>query len=146
MNCKYFMIVTITLLPFSMALFQEQESEKSDDKIVIPHRDENTIARRDFMRTKLLYSQNIFEGMTTGNTELIKQGIEEVQSITKAEQWVAIDDVRYQKLTDEFNTAVKRLETAAKSGNLEAIALRYYQMSTNCIDCHQHIRKADYEF
>lgn len=123
----------------------DDDKRQQDDKVEIPD-DGNAIARRDFMRTKLMYSQNIFEGLTTGNFKLINAGIKEVSGITEAERWVTIDDERYQKLTEDFKTTVKRLQAAAKTGNIEATALRYYQMSTSCIDCHQHIRIAQYEF
>ena len=119
---------------------------QDDDPIVVPQSDDNSIARRDFMRSKLMYSQNIFEGLTTGNFGLINAGIKEVSGITDAEKWVAIDNAKYRQLTADFKTTVKRLQAAAKTKNIEATALRYYQMSTSCIDCHAHIRVAQYEF
>ena len=133
-------------VPVWIAESPQDQEQTQDEKLTIPADDENAIARRDFMRTKLMYSQNIFHGLTTGNFDLIKAGIKEVGAITEAEKWVAIEDPRYQKLTDDFKTAVKRLKTAADTGNIEATALRYYQMSTSCIDCHMHIRTANYEF
>ncbi len=93
-----------------------------------------------------MYSQNIFEGLTTGKFRLIKEGINEIKGITQGEKWVSVDDERYRKLTEDFNTAIKRLSSAVESENLEAVALRYYQMSTSCIDCHRHIRLANYKF
>jgi len=93
-----------------------------------------------------MFSQNIFHGLTTGDFDRIKSGIKEVHSITEAEAWVAIDNDMYRKLTEDFKTSIKRLSEAAESGNLEATALRYYNMSTSCIDCHKHIREAHYEF
>lgn len=133
----------LALLPFA---FQEQEQEKSDDKIVIPGQGAEAESRRDFMRTKLLFSKNIFEGLTTGNFNLVNEGIEEVQRVTEGSAWVDVDDERYQKLTSEFKTTIKRLKEAAATKNIDATALRYYQMSTSCIDCHKHIRVAGYEF
>ncbi len=124
---------------------EKQGVPDRDDKVEIPIDDENAVARRDFMRTKLLYSQNIFEGLTTGNFKLIKDGIREVDNITAAQQWVEIDDDRYRKMTEDFKTTTRRLAEAAESGNIDATALRYYQMSTSCIDCHKHIRKVGYE-
>lgn len=140
------------LLSTTFAFLQKESPESSlkqrqeNEGIVIPQDDENAVQRRDFMRTKLLYSQNIFEGLTTGNFALIKEGIEEVQGITEGEEWVAIDNDLYRKLTEDFKTTTRRLSEAAESGNIEAVALRYYQMSTSCIDCHKHIRKAAYDF
>lgn len=142
----------ICLVVFSAAtpaFFQVQEKSKSlqeDEKLVLPFDDENAVARRDFMRTKLLYSQNIFHGLTTGDFKMIKASIKEVSEITEGESWVAIDNEKYRKLTEDFKTTIDRLSEAAESGNLEATALRYYNMSTSCIDCHRHIREANYVF
>lgn len=131
-------------IPFAVQEPQEEKSG-SDDKIVIPSYGPEAISRRDFMRTKLMYSQNIFEGLTTGDFDLIQSGVEELQRVTEGEKWVQIDDERYRKLTEDFNTTIRRLAGAAESGNIDATALRYFQMSTSCIDCHKHIRKADYD-
>ena len=145
----FFATAILAVMPFAIQeQQQEKESQEQEQKkrIVIPADDDNAIARRDFMRTKLLFTQNIFEGLTKGDFDLIKAGIKEVQGITEGEKWVAIDDDQYRKLTEDFKMTTRRLSEAAKSGNLEAVALRYYQMSTSCIDCHQHIREAEYEF
>ena len=98
------------------------------------------------MRTKLLFTQNIFEGLTTGDFDAIETAIKEVQGVTEGEQWIAIDNEKYRKLTEEFTTSTKRLMEAAKSKNIDATALRYYELSTRCIDCHKHIRNAQYEY
>ncbi len=126
---------------------QEQESPATTkSNVAAQDQDPDRVARRDFMRTKLMYSQNVLEGLTRGNFNLIKTGVDEIQSITAGEQWVAIDTDEYRKLTEEFKTATKRLKDAAETGNIEATALRYYELSTSCIDCHTHIRKVGYEF
>lgn len=125
---------------------QEPQPQQEQDRVVIPHDDDNAVARRDFMRTKLQFTKNIFEGLTTGDFNQIKDGIKDVQGVTQGEKWVTIDNDFYRKLTEDFKTTTKRLSEAAESGNIDAVALRYYQMSTSCIDCHKHIRKAEYEF
>ncbi len=133
----------------SISNLPQEPSEKKqdqDDTIVIPADDTGAASRRDFMRTKLMYSQKIFEGLTTGNFDSIERSIQEIQNITLGEQWVAIDNDHYRKLTEDFKTTTKRLMEAAKTKNLDATALRYYNMSTSCIDCHNHIRQARYEF
>ncbi|MFT5304422.1 MAG: hypothetical protein ACI87E_000790 [Mariniblastus sp.] len=144
----YALVISSLLAAFSMTgiLGLPAANQEEDDKIRIPINDEHGISRRDFMRTKLMYSQNVFEGLTTGNFDLIKAGVKEVQAITEGEKWVEVDNDQYRKLTEDFKTATKRLSEAAASGNLEATALRYYQMSTSCIDCHKHIRKTGYQF
>ena len=124
---------------------EPQKQAAQDKKIEVPD-GPDAVARRDFMRTKLMYSQNILEGLTTGNFRLINNGIKELQLVTEGEKWVEVDDVRYSKLTEDFKTSVERLAKASESKNIDATAMRYYQMSTSCIDCHKHIRKVGYRF
>lgn len=140
---------TVVLAIASILLVrQDPEEKKQDDDqtIVVPSDDTGAVSRRDFMRTKLRFSQEIFEGLTTGDLKKIDDAIDEVQHITTASQWVEIDNDFYRKLTQDFKTSTKRLKEASKTKNLDAIALRFYNMSTNCIDCHKHIRQARYEF
>lgn len=142
----FLILVFASLVPAFSALQDSPTIPTQDDKVVIPGDDENAVARRDSMRTKLLFSQNILHGLTTGNFQKIKDGVKGVHEITEGEAWIAIDDDKYRELTAEFKTTIKRLGEAVDSGNLEATSLRFYNMSTSCIDCHQHIRKANYEF
>lgn len=146
----YFKMACAFLVTIASISFIPQESSKKqqdeDDPIVIPADDTGAQARRDFMRTKLMFTQNIFAGLTTGDFEAIERAVEEVQNVTSGEQWVTIDNDKYRKLTEEFKTSTSRLMQAVKSRNLDATALRYYNLSTNCIDCHKHIRQAQYEF
>ena len=127
---------------------QDSIPQTQEPEIIISDQDSaESISRRDFMRTKLLFSQQIFEGLTTADFAGIERAVKEVQAITEGEKWVAIDNDHYRKLTEEFKTSTARLLEAAKTKNLDATALRYYNnMSTSCIDCHKHIRKAGYEF
>ena len=142
------LIVILSAVIMSVpTVFQQQESPPATKgKIEVQDHGPDAIARRDYMRTKLMYSQNILEGLTRGNFKLIKNGIDEIQTVTAGEQWITIDNEQYKKLTEDFKTATKRLKVAAETGNIEATALRYYQLSTSCIDCHLHIRKVGYEF
>ena len=148
---RYSTIVLLCSLFASIPLLTQQDKAGQDkqkkqdkqDKIDVAEGPES-IARRDFMRTKLMYSQNIFEGLTTGDFQLVDDAIDEIRGITAAEQWVAVDDDRYRKLTEDFKTTIERLREAAETENIDATAFRYYQMSTSCIDCHKHIRKAGY--
>ena len=123
---------------------QDKKTAK-DKKSVLPKQDPDTVIRRDFMRTKLMYTKNIFEGLTTDDFKMIERSTKEVQNITAGEHWIAVDNDTYRKLTEEFKTAADRLMKAAKTKNLDATALRFYQLSTSCIDCHKHLRLADYD-
>ena len=126
--------------------FQEPGATQDDDRLTLPAQDPDAVSRLDFMRTKLMFSQNVLEGLTTGDFELIDKAIEEIERVTSAEQWIAIDNKKYRELTEDFKTTTRQLKTAAKSRNIDATALRFYSMSTSCIDCHKHIRSAGYRF
>ena len=139
-------VASSTLISLGLSLpLGAPKLQDDEDTIVIPKQDPDTVTRQDFMRTKLMYSKNIFEGLTTGDFDAIDAAIKEVHSVTEGEQWVAIDNPQYRKLTEEFKSTVKRLDAAAKTENIDATAMRFYDMSTSCIDCHKHIRKAGYE-
>ena len=137
---------SIAAASISWSANQDLPKKQDDDRLTLPLQDDNAVSRRDFMRTKLLYTQNIFEGLTMGDFEAIETAVAEVQRVTEGGQWIAIDNENYRKLTEEFKTSTRRLMTAAKSKNIDATALRYYEMSTRCIDCHKHIRNAQYQY
>jgi hypothetical protein len=147
MKTSVLLLMVLFSLPFAVLVPspQEQDTPKKQEQIT-PQQDETAVQRRDFMRTKLMYTQNIFEGLTTRDFELIRQGIAEVEQVTEAQEWIAIDSDAYRRLTSEFNSAVEKLKAAAESENVDAIALRFYDVSTRCIDCHQHLQKARYQY
>ena len=39
----------------------------------------------------------------------------------------------------DMETAANRLQEAAKREDIEASALRYFELTLNCIDCHQYL-------
>lgn len=97
-------------------------------------------SRRDFMKTKLMFAQNILEGLSTRNHDLIRRGASEIERITQAEGWLVSDTAEYKHLSDDLRTIATRLVKAADEKNLEAAAFRYFDMTTNCMDCHDYSR------
>lgn len=97
-------------------------------------------SRRDFMRTKLLYSQNIMEGITTRNFDLIAEGAAEIRKITEAELWLAANTDEYRHFSGDLRAIADRISAAAKAGNLDAAAFRFSDMTANCMDCHEYSR------
>lgn len=101
------------------------------------------ISRRDFMRLKLMYSQNVFEGLTTDDFEQIEAAVKNLQQVTEGEKWLDYKDEKYQQHTAAFKKSTLDLLEAAKTKNIDATTLRFHQMSIRCIDCHKHVRKSD---
>ena len=102
--------------------------------------DQDAIARRDFMRAKLMFTQNIVEGLATENFDQVVAGAEEIKGVIGGAQWLVHDTPEYQRHSDELKQAVDQLIVAGKSKNLDAAALRYFDMTLRCIDCHKYLR------
>lgn len=141
---RFLMIALGGVFLFSGIAMAWQQQEQ-DRKKAVPQ-DPDMVARRDFMRSKLMYSQLILEGLTTNDFEMIDKAIDNLKMVTEGEMWVAFDDDKeYRDLTQDFKNATARMEAAADSENLDATAMRFYQMNTTCIDCHKHIRAQGYK-
>ncbi len=143
---RYSIILAVCFVSAApLAVAWQQESRQQETKPLAGGQDSDAISRRDFMRTKLLYTQNILGGLVTGDLKEATKAVHEVQQITEAEQWVRIDSDEYRTLTEEFTTAANRLLEATESGNVDAATLRFQVLTTSCIDCHKHIRSVSYD-
>ena len=139
------LIITFVLVFLFSGIAMAWQQQEEGRKKAMPQ-DSDMIARRDFMRSKLMYSQLILEGLTTDDFEMIEKAIENLKMVTEGEMWVAFDDdAKYRDLTNDFKKATTRLKDGADSDNLDATAMRFYQMNTTCIDCHKHIRAQGYK-
>ncbi|QDU98858.1 hypothetical protein Pla8534_67690 [Lignipirellula cremea] len=92
-----------------------------------------------------MYSQNILEGLTTNDFDEIQAAVRELQRVTSGEKWLIVDAKEYRQHTADFERSLQRLQEAAATKSIDAAALRFHEMSLRCIDCHKHVRKANYE-
>lgn len=142
MNRLLIILCSVPLLLTSLAMTWQQEESLG---VVLPP-DSQLIARRDFMRSKLMYSQLILEGLTTHNFDMINEAISNMKMVTEGELWVAVDDdPEYLELTADFRKAATRLQEAVDTKSIDGTAMRFYQLNTTCIDCHQYIRGRGYK-
>lgn len=101
-------------------------------------------ARKAFMRGKLASIQKIVEGMATKNFGLIAEGASEIKALVKGQHWFVLQTNEYQDFSAEMERAADRLEQAAKNKSVDTAALRYFDLSLNCLDCHEYIEKQKY--
>jgi hypothetical protein len=113
--------------------FNSQDQEKQDDIII-----------RDLMRSKLMYSQNIVEGLSIGRFDLIEAAATEIERVAGAREWVTPDDPKLAQIREEMKSTAVRLRKTAQKKNLEGAAVRYFELTMKCIDCHQALRKTDF--
>jgi hypothetical protein len=101
-------------------------------------------ARKLFMRGKLLSNQKIVEGLSLKDFDLIDEGAAGVVALVKGQHWFVLDTDEYKRYSRELSTAAERLQDAAKQKNIEAAALRYFDLTLTCIDCHQYLETRKY--
>ena len=102
------------------------------------------LARKKFMQGKLVSNKKIVQGLTTNDFGLVKEGAQEVSAYVKGQSWFVLKTPEYRVFSDDMSRAAKSLERAAKNQNVEAAALRYFELTVKCIDCHQYILTTKY--
>ncbi|MGI9470068.1 MAG: hypothetical protein ACR2NZ_00960 [Rubripirellula sp.] len=92
------------------------------------------------MRAKLASSQRVLEGILAEDFTLIARGAKEMKKISEAAEWPRSRDKVYEHFAAEFRRQCNKLERLAQDTNREGVAFTYLQMTTTCIDCHNHVR------
>jgi hypothetical protein len=120
--------------PSVPAFVQDQEDEP----------DVKQAARQKFMQGKLDSNKKIVQGLTTNDFTLVQEGATEVSAYVKGQSWFVLDTPQYKSYSEDMRLAAEKLEKAAADRNIEAAALRYFELTVKCIDCHQYIEKIEY--
>lgn len=135
-----FAVAVTCLLMGGMAvragLHQESQQQEEDDI--------KTAARKAFMRGKLTSNQKIVEGLSTKNYDMIREGADAVMALTKGQHWFVLDSPEYKSYSEDMTIAARRLHEAAGEKNLDAAALRYFDLTLACLDCHRYIETQKY--
>ncbi len=100
--------------------------------------------RQQFMRGKLESNKKIVEGLTTNDFKMIAAGADEVTAYVKGQHWFVLQTDEYKDYSRNMEAISKKLAGTAKDRNIEAAALRYLELTVNCIDCHQYIASTEY--
>ena len=93
-----------------------------------------------FMRGKLAASQQILEGLTTEDFQMVQKGSKELNSMTKAEKWRVSNDAMYKQFSQEFQRKTAALEKAAKAERIQDVSLKWVSVTMSCIECHSYVR------
>jgi cytochrome c556 len=105
--------------------------------------DEPGKSRSVFMRAKLNLSQNVLEGLTTENFEMIDKNAKLLLKASMAAEWEVKgmpSPSEYTAFTAEFQRLCRDLTKAVEAKNLDAATLAYVRLTTNCVDCHKYVR------
>lgn len=93
-----------------------------------------------FMRKKLDASSKIMEGLCLEDAALIKEGADALGAMSKVEVWNVLRDADYREHSREFRNNAAKLSAAAEAGDFDKAALRWFDVTMSCIECHDHVR------
>lgn len=95
---------------------------------------------REFMRRKLAASNKILEGLVIEDTRLIREGAQTLNEMSSAEKWRVSNDAMYRQFSTEFRRITQKLDDAAREGNLDQAALKWFDATLSCMECHRFVR------
>jgi hypothetical protein len=103
--------------------------------------DPDAIARRDYMRVKLMFTQDIVEGLVQKDFAMIAEAAKQIRQVTEGAAWNAVDSDEYRFQSREFQRTTDDLIRAADGRNIDATTMRFFALTTKCVDCHEHLRR-----
>jgi len=138
-------IASVCVLSFT-TLSASQEPQKQSESPQ-PHgtrlmsqetQQDNTVP---FMRAKLTGSKRVLEGLVSENYGMIEQGASQMKLISETVKWPKSEDAVYRHLGKEFRDQCDRLAELAKAKDLQGAHYAYLHLTTNCFNCHNHVRQ-----
>jgi hypothetical protein len=94
-----------------------------------------------FMRTKLLHAQKVLEGLLTEDFEMIVTHAQKMSLLTQGLGWQVLQGQEYTQRSTAFRRSVDQLTEAAKKKNPDGVSLAYIDVTIQCFQCHQYVRK-----
>lgn len=127
-----------------VAMAQKPDTQKTKTATETPAekpKDSKPYSLENFMRKKLDSSSKILEGLCQEDAALVKAGAEELSDMSRVEIWNVMLDAEYRQHSIEFRDNAARVAEAAEAGEFDKAALRWFDVTMSCLDCHDHVRK-----
>lgn len=93
-----------------------------------------------FMRAKLGHSQNVLEGLSIADYDLIERGAQELSLASLDSNWQVLQTEDYVRQSAEFRRSCELLRDAAKAKNLDGATLAWMDVTLKCVQCHKYVR------
>ena len=93
-----------------------------------------------FMRLKLDASSKILEGLCQEDAAMVKEGADALSAMSKVEIWNVLLDPDYREHSREFRDNAAKVSQAAQEGDFDKAALRWFDVTMSCLECHDHVR------
>jgi hypothetical protein len=96
-----------------------------------------------FMRAKLAHSQNVLEGLSVGDYDLIARGAHDLSLASQDSNWQVLQTEDYVRQSAEFRRSCDTLRAAAEAENLDAALVAWMDVTMKCVRCHRSMRDAE---
>jgi hypothetical protein len=95
-----------------------------------------------FMRVKLAHSQDVLEGLSLADYDLIAKGAQELSLVSQAASWQVLQTEEYARQSAEFRRSCDTLRRVAGEKNLDGALLAWMEVTMKCVQCHRYVRDA----
>lgn len=95
----------------------------------------------EFMLRKLDHSQRVLEGIVLEDFDLIEKYARTLSMLSLAAEWQVSPSAEYRQHSQEFRRTADALAEMARKKNLDGAALKYVELTLNCVNCHKEVRK-----
>lgn len=109
-----------------------------------PKEEEGTKDVKAFMRTKLVHSQRVLEGLTLEDFDAISRHAQQMALLSQDASWNVLETQEYYERSADFRRSVQELKSAAQKKNLDGAALAYMGVTLKCIECHRYLRQVQH--
>jgi len=96
-----------------------------------------------FMRAKLGHAQNVLEGLSLEDFDLIARGAHDLSLASQASSWQVLQTEDYVRHSAEFRRACDGLRGAARAKNLDGALVAWMEVTMKCVQCHRYVRDED---
>jgi cytochrome c556 len=94
------------------------------------------------MKAKLNHSQQVLEGLSKADFDLVAKNSQAISLLCEDELWMVLQTVEYRERSKEFQRSVNAITEAAKKKDLDAATLAYVDVTLKCVSCHKYMRQA----
>jgi hypothetical protein len=134
-----FSLAFIALVIFSQAQeAAKRQNEKQRGQPPAKQQDDSPVRR--FMHGKLDLSQNALEGIVTEDFDQILRSAQGLRVMSLNTMWYMYETPEYIEHSSDFLRIVTGLMETAEKKNLDGAAVRYVELTLNCVNCHKHVR------
>ena len=92
------------------------------------------------MKSKLVTSQSVLEGLLRKDFDAIANGARSLKRISEAAEWPRSRDRVYEHFGSTFRRQCNELENAAHKSDQDGVMFTYLAITTTCVNCHDYVR------